>query len=135
MKLLDQGRFWIWDESSREKDLVILDLQKKYKSQGKSIWGTEGCERCGACCYKFRIKSLDKPQFQVCPYQIKDKRGCDIQDKKPRECDFYGCWRKDIRMGTDAERLQLMRIAVDILKTKTEREIDNLVECLDDLNL
>ena len=130
MKLTGKGEFWIWDEPSRETDLAVMALQKKYKHDGLSIWGTPSCQKCGACCYKFGIPTIDKPQYQVCQYQTCTKQGSSCERNGPRKpwgCKLYGCWNKRIAMGTDAERLQLIRMAVDILKTKTEIDMLELI--------
>jgi len=131
MKLIDNGRFWGWDEKSKEKDLAIMALQRGYKQKGLSIWGTTGCERCGACCYKFRIPTFNKPQYETCSHlTVSDScASCDLHKaKKPRGCKVYGCWEKKFPMGTDAERLQLIRMAIDILKTKPESKLQELIE-------
>jgi len=130
MKLNKDGSFWSWDELSRETDLRIMGLQKQYKERGLSIWGTVSCQRCGACCYKFKIPHVKEEQYRPCPYQSKANGGasCELQGKKkPWGCKRYGCWNKRFKMGTDAERLQLMRIAIDILGTKNQNDLLELI--------
>ncbi len=129
MKLTQKGRFWIWDEESREVDLAILDLQRFYKDKGLSIWGSSQCECCGACCYKFGILPLGKSQYKKCEFlHCSDEAECDVHGRnKPHCCKIYGCWSRNFKMGTDAERLQLIRIAIDILHTKKEKDLLELI--------
>ena len=126
MKLNNNGCFWTWDEPTRETDEALMRRQRIYKDCGLSIWGTRDCQRCGACCYKFIIPRIKAEQYLPCPYQTSSEEGasCDLHGKKkPWGCKRYGCWDKRFKMGTDAERLQLMHIAVDILHTKTQANI------------
>jgi hypothetical protein len=134
MKLIRKGKFWLWEETDegRAFDEKILKLERAFSDTGKSIWGTDGCEKCGACCYEYQIRTLGKlkdTNYSLCPYQNRMHRNdCMRQEKKPRECKKYGCWKREYRMGTPAERYAMMRMAVDILKTKTEKDIISLVE-------
>jgi hypothetical protein len=129
MKLINKGADWIWDDKSSGNDQAIMDLQKEYRNLGLSIWGSLGCKQCGACCYKFEIPPFNKPQYKKCEYlKCSDKAECELQKNgKPRGCKIYGCWERKFKMGTDAERLQLMRIAIDILKTKKESDLIDLI--------
>ncbi len=126
MRLINEGKGIIWSDGEEgEIDKKILALQRQYSKQCLSIWGTDDCYRCGACCYMF--KKDDKPQFTTCQYlNTETEAECLKQDDKPRECTDWKCWGPIT--GTPKQRYQLMRIAVDILKTKTEKDILDLIE-------
>lgn len=129
MKLKNKGTYWIWEESpdKRAFDEKVLQAQRKFNDYGRSIWGTRCCEMCGACCYKFQIQSLGKEKGQnhsLCPYQqITESSVCKRQENKPIECENYGCWRREYKMGTSAERYAMMLIAIEILHTKKESDL------------
>lgn len=129
MKLISDGKFWIWEESSDKKsfDEKVLQAQRKFNDSGRSIWGTEGCEMCGACCYKFQIQSLGKEKgqnYSLCPYQqITESSVCKRQENKPIECKNYGCWRREYKMGTPAERYAMILMAIEILHTEKESDL------------
>lgn len=135
MKLVDKGKFWLWENSPKkiEFDEVVLLAERKFNDSGKSIWGTDGCEKCGACCYKFQITSLKEKKnenYVPCPYQkIEGSSICEKHGAtKPRECKNYGCWKREYKMGTPAERYAMMRMAIDILHTKKESDLIRALE-------
>jgi len=139
MKLKDKGSYWLWGETKDEVafDERVLSAQRKFNDSKRSIWGTEECERCGACCYKFQITTLRKEkdkQYILCPYQKIEKTSvCEKQgSKKPRECKSYGCWKSQ-PMGTPAERYAMMRMAIDILHTKQESDLITALESAEDI--
>lgn len=135
MKLIQNGRMWLWEENETEIefDNQVLAAQRKFNDTGKSLWGTDGCEKCGACCYKFQITSLKKKKdtgYILCPYQkINETSVCEKQgSRKPNECKNYGCWKREYKMGTPAERYAMMRMAIDILHTKEESDLVKALE-------
>ena len=129
MKLQDNGRYWLWEEDAtlKQRDERLMIAQRGFKQRGLSIWGTENCQRCGACCYKFMIRAFDKPPYEMCEHLACSAAGasCNLHGhNKPAECAGYGCWNKRLKMGTDAERVALMRTAIDILHTKAEEDLE-----------
>lgn len=135
MKLKSDGAYWLWEESEEERgfDEIVLYAQRKFNNSGKSIWGTDKCEQCGSCCYKFQIKTLGKEkekQYVLCPYQkIGGVSSCEKHGQnKPKECKRYGCWERKYPMGTPAERYAMIRMAIDILHTKEESDLIKALE-------
>jgi len=135
MKLRNGGSYWLWEENDQEIefDEKVLKAQRKFNDSGKSIWGTDGCEKCGACCYKFQISTLKQKkdkQYTLCPYQkVKETSICKKQGtEKPRECKNYGCWKREYKMGIPAERYAMIRMAIDILHTKKESDLIKALE-------
>jgi hypothetical protein len=140
MKLKARGAYWLWGESETEIefDNIVLVVQRKFNDTGRSIWGTDGCEKCGACCYKFQITTLDKEkdkQYELCPHQmIEETSVCKKQgSEKPIECNNYGCWKREYKMGTPAERYAMMKMAIEILHTKKESDLIRIVEQAKDI--
>jgi hypothetical protein len=140
MKLINNGKFWLWEKNEEETsfDEKVLDAQKKFNTTGRSIWGTEKCEMCGACCYKFQIASLKKEKnrnYTLCPYQIIEENSkCERHGKnKPRECRDYGCWKREYKRGIPAERYAMMLMAIEILHTKKESDLMSALELAEEI--
>ncbi len=132
MKLLGNNGNWDWSEGSEGKiDKQLCDLQKMYYDKKLSIWGTEGCDRCGSCCYVMGVGAVDKLPYTKCEY-LDTLNGCesdcDLQDEKPIDCAIsWDCSGEGFGKGTPAQRIYMMRTAVDILKTRTEEDILELL--------
>lgn len=47
------------------------------------------CGQCQACCQRFEIAELDKPERQTCAHQC--KQGCGIYVERPARCAAYRC--------------------------------------------
>lgn len=126
MRLTGGGRDFVWGKGEEGCiDDEILAIQREYSKNGLSIWGTEGCNRCGACCYM--PQKWDSPEYTKCRHLITEggTAACGIHGKdKPQECTNWGCYDR-INPGTPGQRYHMIRIAVDILKTKTENDIIN----------
>lgn len=48
------------------------------------------CGDCQACCVRFEIEELTKPERTRCPHQC--KAGCGIYPERPARCQAYRCW-------------------------------------------
>ena len=115
-----------YTNTTEEKRLVLL--QNQFRLFDKSIWGTDDCERCGVCCYKYTIEELGKEeQYTLCDnLKIEDNIPyCDTQNKKPETCKDYGCYKG---RGSPVERWQMIQIAEKILKTKTKADLEELAK-------
>ncbi|MBT3398333.1 hypothetical protein HOA55_01700 [archaeon] len=115
-------------ETAREERLV--QIQDQLSRLGRSVWATEECGQCGVCCYKFIIPEVNKDrQYTLCENLSVDegKAHCEIQDHKESVCGNFGCYRTFPGMpGTPIQRWQMMQMAVKVLKTKTQKDV-NLV--------
>jgi len=119
MKLTPSGDWFIGKKTEFEKKIEAV--QEQYNREGLSIWGTKNCDRCAACCYYFKVESVETPQFEACRH-LKSV-DCQLQNDKPADCAHYACYGGNFGRGTNSQRYHLMRIAVDILKTKTPEDI------------
>lgn len=112
-------------ESKLEKKLV--KLQSQFLKENKSIWGTDYCERCGVCCYKYEIKTLDKPEQYTLCNNLKIENNvpyCEIQKDKPELCENYTCKGR----GTRIERWQMLQMSEKILETKTIEDLEEVAK-------
>lgn len=107
-------------------DERIMRVQYQFHDEGLNIWGEEDCGRCGACCYAWGNDIKDK--FEHCEYL--DSTDCKLhEDNKPPRCQAYRCYGFDYEpSGSDLQRLQLMLVAVDILKTRTSEDIQGVAQ-------
>ncbi|MCK4997763.1 hypothetical protein KAS08_05665 [Candidatus Pacearchaeota archaeon] len=106
----------------------LVELQDQFKKFDKSIWGTDECERCGICCYKYEIEELGiEKQYTRCHnMEIVDSVPyCKIQEEKPEVCENYGCYKG---RGSPVERWQMMQMAEKILKTKTHKDLEEVAK-------
>jgi len=116
MKISDLGREWAYD-SSREESLV-RDKQRQFMTSGKTIWGTEDCQRCGACCVYFSIPKIGKSAYSPCPNleTCGSQTSCRVQESKPETCTGFKC----NKLKSDIVRTIIAGIAVQHLGTKSE---------------
>lgn len=51
------------------------------------------CGECTACCFKFSIDEINKPDETNCIHQLLTKGGCGIHDQSnyPRQCREFNC--------------------------------------------
>jgi hypothetical protein len=128
MQLMNQGRNWRLTDAVLDGKLI--QAQYATWSEGLSIWGTSGCDQCGACCYYLEVPEIDKGAFTLCD-SIELENGkavCGLHDeKKPGMCSDWGCYGKTALISP-RQRYVFARIAVDILRTKNEQDIMDLIK-------
>lgn len=113
-----------------EQDARLLQVQGQLARLGRSIWDTEDCDNCGVCCYMFTVASVKKTeQYTNCEHQDVQlgKSYCNIQDAKSEGCNGFGCYRPVPGMsGTSKQRLEMMKMAVYSIRTKTEEDLERV---------
>ncbi|MCK4589076.1 MAG: hypothetical protein KAT77_01440 [Nanoarchaeota archaeon] len=125
MKLNPKGDKFLGEMT--ELDERIMKVQYQLYDQGLNIWGEEGCDRCGACCYAWGVESV-KEKFEPCEHA--DSSDCELhEDGKPVPCQAFKCYGFDYRQrGSDLQRYQLMLVAVEILKSRTPEAIQKVAQ-------
>jgi hypothetical protein len=111
-------------ETNQEKN--ILKLQHQFLEFNKNIWGTDNCERCGSCCYKYRIEEIGKNEIYAnCKnLEIRDAIPyCRTQEEKPETCKAYSCKNR----GSALERFHMVKMATNILETKTNNDLEKMI--------
>ena len=109
-----------------------MKVQYQLAKLGRSIWDTDDCARGGVCCYKFQIPSLGKmEQYTLCDsLRIEGKQAyCNVQENKSDVCEEFGCYKsRPSMLGTSVQRWQMILMAVNILKTKTKKDLERISE-------
>lgn len=128
MEVLEDGKDWSWTDY--QFDPAVLNRQAVFFEEDKSIWGGRNCGKCGVCCYVLRVDEINKPAYTPCPHlKINDIGAeCELHDEdKPKTCAKWGCY-KNCELQDRAQRYLFAQIAVDILGSKCQEDINRLIE-------
>jgi hypothetical protein len=107
-----------------------------------SIWQTEGCARCGACCYAPGISKGDiqKTRNSLCEHLRVDSdnntTSCELHgtDEKPEICREYSCCQNGGLPGVEIYRRAVFaKVVLDVIGIKPVPNADEIRGMLEEM--
>ena len=106
------------------------------------IWQTEGCARCGACCYAPEISGVDfqKKRNSLCEHLRVDSdnntTSCALHgtEKKPEICREYFCRQNGGLPGVEIYRRAVFaKVVLDVIGIKPVPNADEIRKMLEEM--